>query len=80
MSTMKVTEVPQSDSGPVQIKEPDLITKAVFAQRTSLSIRTVEKLLAERRIPAIRMTRKMVRIPWAEALEHLRKNYQVNAQ
>lgn len=61
-------------------KEPDLITKAVFAQRTSLSIRTVEKLLAERRIPAIRMTRKMVRIPWAEALEHLRQNYQVKAQ
>lgn len=59
---------------------PDLITKQVFAQRTSMSVRSVEKLLAEQRIPAIRMTRKIVRIPWAEALDHLRRNYTINAR
>lgn len=59
---------------------PDLITKKVFAERTSMSVRSVEKLLQEKRIPAIRMTRKIVRIPWKEALDHLRRNYTINAR
>lgn len=61
-------------------ESPDLITKQVFAQRTSMSVRSVEKLLAERRIPHVRMTRKLVRIPWAEAVEHMRRNYTINAR
>jgi len=64
--------------GPGQTPSPDLITKAEFARRVSLSVRSVEKLLAERRIPVIRLTHKMVRIPWTEAIEHLKRTYQIN--
>lgn len=63
---------------PIPATAPDLISKAEFARRTCLSIRSVEKLLAERRIPAIRLSHKMVRIPWTEALDHLKRNYQIN--
>lgn len=67
-------------SGQADHQEPDLITKREFANRTSLSIRSVEKLLHQQRIPVIRLSRKMVRIPWTEAMEHLRKTYQINAR
>ncbi len=74
----QTNQAPTTDSG--QPTEPDLITKAEFAKRTCMSVRSVEKLLAERRIPCIRMTRKLVRIPWAEARDHMRRNFQINAQ
>lgn len=75
------TTLPLSRSEFRQASEPpELITKKVFAERTSMSVRSVEKLLQEKRIPAIRMTRKIVRIPWQEALDHLRRNYTINAR
>jgi hypothetical protein len=80
-ATPTTSSLPLTRSEFRQVSEPpDLITKKVFAERTSMSVRSVEKLLAEKRIPAIRMTRKIVRIPWKEALDHLRRNYTVNAR
>lgn len=86
MPAGRATEIMPNDTsqtpgfGQRDNQEPDLITKVEFANRTSLSIRSVEKLLNEQRIPVIRLSRKMVRIPYAEAMEHLRKTYQVNAR
>lgn len=61
-------------------ESPIYDTKKTFAALIGVSVRSIEKMLAEQRIPAIRMSRKIVRIPRAEALDHLRRNYTVNAR
>ncbi len=69
------------DANPITRKMlagPNLITKKIFAERTCLSVRSVENLLAQGKIPFIRFTRKLVRIPWDEAMEHLRSQYTIN--
>ncbi len=61
-------------------ESPIYDTKKTFAALIGVSVRSIEKMLAEQRIPAIRMSRKIVRIPRAEALDHLRRNYTINAR
>ena len=68
--------VPKAQASP----PPDLVTKIVFAQRLSISVRTVEKMLADQTIPYVRLGRKCLRIPWSEAMAHLRRNYTINAR
>lgn len=64
-----------------QSTEPPIYdTKKTFAALIGVSVRSIEKMLAEQRLPAIRMSRKIVRIPRQEALDHLRRNYTVNAR
>ncbi len=57
---------------------PDLDTKTRFALRASISRRTVDNLIASRKIPYLRLSPRLLRIPWRDALDHLRRNYQVN--
>ena len=64
-----------------QSAEPPIYdTKKTFAALIGVSVRSIEKMLAEQRLPAIRMSRKLVRIPRQEALDHLRRNYTINAR
>jgi len=67
------------------IAEPDarpdelsFITKRIFAQRMSVSLRTTDNWLRLRKIPFCKFG-KIVRIPWPEAREHCLRNYKINA-
>jgi excisionase family DNA binding protein len=67
------------DTGPGRNSEPELDRKQQFAQRASVSVRSVDNWIRDRRIPFLRIGRT-VRIPWREALETLNRNYRLNAR
>lgn len=68
------TAKPTSSVGHSNDPEPILDRKQKFAQRASVSPRTVDNWLHNKIIPHIRIGRAVL-IPWREALEHLRRNY-----
>jgi hypothetical protein len=79
-NTMNTTNnIIQSAPGAGLAVEPELDRKARFAQRTSVSIRCVDKWIHDRRIPFLKINRTVL-IPWREALETLNRNYRLNAR
>jgi len=73
---MKVINTPETDLG--SINEPELDRKKRFAQRASVSVRCVDNWLHDRRIPFLKIGRTVL-IPWREALDKLKRDYQSNA-
>jgi excisionase family DNA binding protein len=69
----------QPASGAGLTAEPEFDRPPRFAQRASVSLRTCSNWLRQGRIPYVRVGR-IVLIPWREALEHLNRNYRVNAR
>ncbi len=69
---------PDSGTGLHQSPEPDLDRKPRFAKRAGISPRCLDNWIHDKRIPYLRIG-KVVLIPWREALEHLSRNYKVNA-
>ena len=77
MSNDKLKPVLGADERPQP--EPDLDRKARFAQRASVSVRSVDNWIHDRRIPFLKVGGTVL-IPWREALDHLRRNYGINAR
>ncbi len=75
---MKDEIVQQAAPGAAVDRQPELITKQVFSQRMSWSVRTTDNFIRLRKIPFCKLG-KIVRIPWPEARDHLLRNYQINA-
>jgi hypothetical protein len=73
----KIEIVP--DHGPGRNSEPEFDRKKQFARRASVSTRCVDNWLHDRRIPFLRINRTVL-IPWREALEKLKRDYQINAR
>jgi excisionase family DNA binding protein len=73
----KIEIVPTT--GPGRNSEPELDRKRKFAQRASVSPRCVDNWLHDRRIPFLKVGRTVL-IPWREALEKLKRDYQINAR
>ncbi|MFZ0828834.1 MAG: hypothetical protein WAO02_15565 [Verrucomicrobiia bacterium] len=67
------------DAGPGQHNEPTFDRKRRFAQRASVSVRCVDNWIHDRRIPFLKI-RRTVLIPWREALEKLKRDYQIDAR
>lgn len=67
------------DTGPGQYIEPELERKRQFAHRASVSVRSVDNWIRDRRIPFLKIGRTVL-IPWREALETLNRNYRLNAR
>ena len=67
------------DAGPGRNTEPELDRIPRFSQRVSVSTRCVQNWLHDRRIPFLKVG-KTVLIPWREALEKLKRDYQINAR
>jgi excisionase family DNA binding protein len=70
-------ETPAAGSG--QTEKPDYLSKQQLAARLGVSIRTIESLMAEKKLPYLRLTRKLVRFPAAEVDNYLARNLRVNA-
>lgn len=70
-----VTIQPVTGAGPAA--EPELERKAHFARRISVSVRSVDNWIHDRRIPFLKVGRTVL-IPWREALEALNRNYRLN--
>jgi excisionase family DNA binding protein len=66
------------DPGSGRKIEPELDRKQQFAQRASVSVRSVDNWIHDRRIPYLKIGRTVL-IPWREALETLNRNYRLNA-
>lgn len=66
--------------GQGQNEAPEYLNKQQLATRLGVSIRTIETLMAERKLPYLRLTRKLVRFPVAEVDACLARNLRVNAQ
>lgn len=79
MPTIKNNEAQQAASDAAADPQRELDRKNQFSQRTSVSVRTVDNWLRERRIPFLKINRTVL-IPWREALEQLKRNHQVNAR
>jgi excisionase family DNA binding protein len=62
----------------VQI-EPELLTKAETAQLLSVSTRTIDNMMRQRRISFVKLTAKMVRFPRKEILKHVHENLTIHA-
>jgi hypothetical protein len=73
---MKPTDQPPEPNEP-KPGLPELITKKQFAERIQVCARSVDQLLADRKIPYLRITGRLIRIPWPEALTHLNRNYRI---
>jgi len=66
-------------AGSVRNIEPELDRKREFAKRVSVSVRSVDNWIHDRRIPYLKIGRTVL-IPWREALETLNRNYRLNAR
>jgi len=66
-------------TGSVRNIEPELDRKREFAKRVSVSVRSVDNWIHDRRIPYLKIGRTVL-IPWREALETLNRNYRLNAR
>jgi len=59
--------------------EPELLTKSEAAQLLSVSSRTIDNMMRQRRISYVKLTRKMVRFPRREILQHIRERLTIHA-
>jgi len=57
---------------------PDYETKSQVARRLNVSLRTIDNLMRQRRLPFIKLTSKIVRFPKAEVDAFLARNFRVN--
>ena len=57
----------------------DYETKAQVAQRLAVSIRTIDNLMAARKLPFLRLSRKIVRFRRRDVDDYLSRNFRVNA-
>ena len=55
-----------------------LLTKAQFAERIGVCPRSIDSWCATKKIPFLRITSRLIRIPWPEALDHLNRKFRVN--
>lgn len=55
-----------------------LLTKAQFAERIGVCPRSVDSWCASKKIPFLRITSRLIRIPWPEALDHLNRKFRIN--
>ena len=76
---MKELVTIQPAAGVGHTAEPELDRKARFAQRASVSVRSVDNWIHDRRIPFLKIGRTVL-IPWREALETLNRHYRLNAR
>jgi excisionase family DNA binding protein len=58
---------------------PDYETKSQVARRLNVSVRTVDNLMKQRRLPFIKLTSKIVRFPKADVDAYLARNFRVRA-
>ena len=58
---------------------PDYETKSQVARRLNVSVRTVDNLMKQRRLPFIKLTSKIVRFPKADVDAFLARNFRVRA-
>lgn len=65
--------------GQGQNETPEYLNKQQLAARLGVSVRTIETLMADRKLPYLRLTRKLVRFPVAEVDACLARNLRVNA-
>ena len=58
---------------------PDYETKSQVARRLNVSVRTIDNLMKQRRLPFIKLTSKIVRFPKADVDAFLARNFRVRA-
>jgi excisionase family DNA binding protein len=61
-------------------ESPDYETKSQVARRLSVSRRTIDNLMRQRRLPFIKLTSKIVRFPKAEVDAYLAQQFHINAR
>ena len=59
------------------LASPDYETKDEVARRLSVSKRTIDNLMRQRRLPFIKLTSRTVRFPKAEVDTYLARNFRV---
>lgn len=58
---------------------PDYETKSQVARRLSVSRRTIDNLMRQRRLPFIKLTSKIVRFPKAEVDAYIARHFCIRA-
>ena len=58
---------------------PDYETKSQVARRLNVSVRTIDNLMKQRRLPFIKLTSKIVRFPKADVDTFLARNFRVRS-
>ena len=72
------TTVPQPESG-AGLDSPGYFNKQQVARHLNVSKRTIDSLMRARKLPFIRLTRKLVRFAKADVDTYLAKHHRVNA-
>jgi len=69
------------DTAPVGAPPPDseLLDKPATARLLGISIRTLDGLMAARKVPYLKIGRKIVRFHRQDVIAHLRERFQVGA-
>ena len=68
-----------SESGAGLADTPDYETKSQVARRLSVSKRTIDNLMRQRRLPFVKLSSKIVRFPKAEVDDYIRRNLTIHA-
>jgi excisionase family DNA binding protein len=59
------------------LASPDYETKLQVARRLNVSIRTIDNLMRQRRLPFIKLTSRIVRFPKADVDAYLARNFRI---
>ena len=68
----------QRDAG-AAIDPPAYFTKQQVARHLNVSVRTIDSLMRARKLPFIKLTRKLVRFPKADVDSYLADHHRINA-
>lgn len=76
---MKNTTLPRPDAGAGLNESPEYLDKQMFAHRLGVSTRTIDALMKARKVPYLKLTRKLVRFRRQDVDDYLARNFRVNA-
>jgi excisionase family DNA binding protein len=75
---MKTKLAALSEFGPV-LEPPAYYNKRQLAHYLNVSVRTIDALMRARKLPFIKLTKKLVRFPKADVDAYLAQHHRVNA-
>ncbi len=74
---MKIEKQVSQPGGTQPDQSAAYLTKHQVAALLGVSVRTVDNLMRDRRLPFIKLTGKLVRFPKAELEQHIHRNFRI---
>jgi excisionase family DNA binding protein len=76
---MKTSFVPRPDVGPAWSESCEYLDKRQVAHRLGVSVRTIDTLMKARKVPYLKLTRKLVRFRRQDVDDYLARHFRIKA-